>query len=101
LFKPGDKVPVSGVYRVTHDRHRMPHKVFAFDGDEFPACKKCGNLMRFTPRQAATHIESDLGFFKDGANSMRKTDSGTKPNIDVAAIAAPPLRPEWKLVCTQ
>jgi hypothetical protein len=34
--------------------------------------------MRFTLRQAAPHIDSDPDFSKDGANSMRKTDSGNQ-----------------------
>jgi len=41
-FKHGDKVPVSGVYRVSH---LLPHpagqREMYFEGSYFPVCKVC------------------------------------------------------------
>jgi hypothetical protein len=45
-FKPGDEVPVEGVYRVHHYQHRLSHLVrtrFL----HFPWCRTCHELVRF------------------------------------------------------
>lgn len=67
-FKPGDRVPVSGVYDVTHDKldgddHALPHQVSAVAGTKFPPCKVCGAEVRFQLRPAAGPVESS-GHFK-------------------------------------
>lgn len=46
-YGPGDRVPVSGVYRVLHDQHRAEHLVTAIYGEDFPRCRKCGNQVCF------------------------------------------------------
>lgn len=46
-YAPQDAVPSSGVYRVIHDRHRADHLATAIAGEEFPRCRRCGNLVRF------------------------------------------------------
>ena len=63
-FKPGDRVPVSGIYNVTHDKldgdeHALPHHVTAIAGMVFPPCRVCGAEVRFRLRQAAEPIESN------------------------------------------
>jgi hypothetical protein len=56
-FKPGERVPESGVYRVTHDsRHRQPHEVTAVKGEGFPTCNGCGQHPRFRLVRSARHI---------------------------------------------
>jgi len=41
-LKCGDKVPVSGVYRVSHLRPHAPEqREMYFEGSSFPACKVC------------------------------------------------------------
>ena len=63
-FKAREKVPVTGIYTAHHYQHRMPHEVFAVEGDEFPVCRRCGGRIRFVLLQPAVHIESDQDFSK-------------------------------------
>ena len=47
-YKPGQKAPVSGVYRVRHARrHRVMHDVTIARGDIFPLCRTCGDDVTF------------------------------------------------------
>jgi CheY-like chemotaxis protein len=47
LLRPGDTAPSTGVYTVTHRRHRLPHEVSLLKGDLLPACKRCGQHVRY------------------------------------------------------
>jgi len=40
-FKPGQIVPESGIYRITHDPQHadMPHEVTVIKGRRFPTCR--------------------------------------------------------------
>lgn len=67
-FKPGDRVPVSGIYDVTHDKldgddHALPHQVTAIAGMVFPPCRWCGGEVSFRLRHAAERLGSN-GHFK-------------------------------------
>lgn len=46
-FIPGDTVPVSGVYRVEHDSHRLMHEATLLVDTFFPRCKECRDAVRF------------------------------------------------------
>jgi len=46
-FKTGQVVPLSGIYRVTHSEHRLPHEVTMLRAATFPPCSKCGNNVQF------------------------------------------------------
>jgi hypothetical protein len=46
-FKTGQSVPQSGIYRVTHSDHRLPHEVTLLRSQEFPPCSKCGVEVKF------------------------------------------------------
>src|SRR5271165_5020958 len=51
-FKPGDKVPASGIYDVIHDRldgddHALPHQITAIAGTLFPPCRVCRDWVGF------------------------------------------------------
>jgi hypothetical protein len=62
-YKPGDTVPLSGIYRVTHDRvHVQPHEVTCIEGKKFPPCRDCQHP-RFVLVREARHIE-DHPLFK-------------------------------------
>ena len=61
-FVPGVTAPRSGVYRVHHYAHRMPHLVTVIKGMTFPECKRCGDKVRFVPMIAAEPIETDVDF---------------------------------------
>lgn len=45
--RPGELVPQSGVYRVTHDVHRLMHEATLLAGDRFPLCRQCKHAVRF------------------------------------------------------
>jgi len=40
--------PRTGVYRVIHDAHRLPHEVVILKGERFPRCGRCSEAVRFT-----------------------------------------------------
>jgi hypothetical protein len=57
VFKPGDKVEVTGIYEVTHDpNHSQTHEVTCVYGKKFPPCHGCAHP-RFKLVRAAQHIE--------------------------------------------
>ena len=61
-FKPGDKVPHSGIYRVVHDpEHSQPHEVTCVFGAPFPPCRGCHHP-RFVLVRAAIHVSSHEHF---------------------------------------
>ena len=63
VFKPGDDVPHSGIYRVVHDtNHREEHEVTCVYGKKFPPCNHCGNHPRFVLLRTAQHIDSNKHF---------------------------------------
>ena len=63
VFKPGDDVPHSGIYRVIHDtNHREEHEVTCVYGKKFPPCNYCGNHPRFVLKHWAQHIEQNEHF---------------------------------------
>lgn len=61
-LEPGDIAPRSGVYRVHHYAHRMPHLVIILAGTAFPKCKRCGEKVRFVPMVPAEPISTDVDF---------------------------------------
>lgn len=46
-FLSGETVAKSGIYKVTHSEHRLPHEVTVLSGQIFPPCAKCGNAVIF------------------------------------------------------
>jgi hypothetical protein len=47
LYKSSDRIPVSGIYRVIHAQHRLPHEVTLIAGQTFPPCAQCHEEVRF------------------------------------------------------
>jgi len=63
VFKPGEKVPTSGIYDVIHDKldgndHAHPHQVTVISGTVFPPCRGCKGSVRFRLHQAAEHLDA-------------------------------------------
>ncbi len=57
-YKPGDKVPQSGIYAVKHDpNHVQPHEVTCVFDEKFPPCNHCGQHPRFTLVRGAIHVK--------------------------------------------
>ena len=47
LYKSADTIPESGIYRVVHAPHRLPHEVTLIGGQTFPPCAQCHEDVRF------------------------------------------------------
>ena len=56
-FKPGELVPQSGIYTITHDPAHadMPHQVTVIKGRRFPTCRHCKGIS-FELAHAAKHV---------------------------------------------
>ncbi|HEX4603379.1 MAG TPA: hypothetical protein VH724_05245 [Candidatus Angelobacter sp.] len=48
-------MPENGIYRVTHNTHRLMHEATLLKGDRFPLCRQCKEGVRFELRRAVTH----------------------------------------------
>ncbi len=62
VLKPGDKAPQSGIYKVLHHQHRLSHDVTILAGQSLPACRRCGNDVRFQLVSSAAPVEQDPDF---------------------------------------
>jgi hypothetical protein len=58
--KPGQLVPISGLYAVVHQNHRAEHEVVAIRGDEFPGCRVCKSEVRFYAAKVIPYITHDF-----------------------------------------
>jgi len=46
-FRTGEPITESGIYRVIHEAHRLPHEVTLLKDQVFPRCAKCRNEVKF------------------------------------------------------
>jgi hypothetical protein len=58
IFKTGETVPESGIYRVTHAEHRLPHEVTLLKGAQFPRCSKCKEAVTFRVVALAPRLDN-------------------------------------------
>ena len=65
-FRPGDRVPCSGVYQVSHHEHRSPHEATLAEGGVFPACSICGPQTTFRLLKPAAEAKSDKDVTQNG-----------------------------------
>lgn len=61
-FKTGALIRQTGIYKVIHCEHRLPHEVILFQGERFPRCSKCRDKVSFELVYPATEIYADRGF---------------------------------------
>ena len=61
-FKPGERIPDSGVYLVVHQEHRSDHEATLVIGKPFPHCARCGTGVRFRLLRIASSIDGDPDF---------------------------------------
>ncbi|MGC2696660.1 MAG: hypothetical protein WA738_12815 [Candidatus Angelobacter sp.] len=61
-FRCGERIPESGIYRVVHRSHRLPHEVTLLSEQLFPKCARCENSVYFELVRSAPDIT--LGPFK-------------------------------------
>ena len=55
----GARAPHTGVYRVFHQRHRMPHMVVILKDQALPRCKHCGDRVEYAPFMRAELPDAD------------------------------------------
>lgn len=55
-FSCGDKIPESGIYRVVHRDHRLPHEVTLLRDQLFPRCTRCEGSVYFELVRSAPDI---------------------------------------------
>lgn len=60
----GDVVPESGIYRVTHAAHRLPHEVTLLKGQAFPRCSHCAVKVIFEPIRLAPQLKSGIVIYQ-------------------------------------
>jgi hypothetical protein len=58
-YKTGEEIPASGVYRVAHSAHRLPHEVMLLRGERFPKCQLCSGSVTFRLLRAAKETTRD------------------------------------------
>jgi hypothetical protein len=61
-YRPGDLAPNSGVYRVVHHAHRLPHDVTIERETVLPECARCGDHVRFAYLEPAAFVRDDYDF---------------------------------------
>jgi hypothetical protein len=59
-YKPGQLVPISGIYVAMHEMHRPEHEVVAIRGEEFPPCRVCRDEVRFYVASPVPHMMHDF-----------------------------------------
>lgn len=57
-YNTGHRIPQSGMYRVLHSEHRLPHDVTLLTGEYFAQCARCGNDLQFELVRAAPDIKN-------------------------------------------
>jgi hypothetical protein len=55
-YETGETVPETGIYRVIHSAHRLPHEVVIQKDEYFPRCCKCSESVVFTLVHAAPEL---------------------------------------------
>ena len=63
-FKPGDVAPCGGIYQAHHVQHRLDHCVTILEGEQFPACRKCGEYVRFRLQDSISRTTAVYGRFR-------------------------------------
>jgi hypothetical protein len=60
-FRTDEIVRQSGIYKVRHRKHRLPHEVTVLRDQRFPRCAQCQNAVVFELVRAVTD-DSDATF---------------------------------------
>lgn len=74
-YRPGEEVPRSGIYKVSHRGHHHDHEVTCVSGEDFPSCHQCGDQVRFSLLIAAHAVRRHTHFFGD-EQTMMKSSAG-------------------------
>lgn len=63
-YRPGEEVPKSGIYKVSHRGHHYDHEVTCVSGEQFPPCRECKEQVRFSLLVAAHAIGRHTHFHR-------------------------------------
>lgn len=85
-FRTGERIPYSGIYKVFHALHRLPHEVTLLDGEIFPRCLKCDSSVEFQLIQQAPNI-LDKGAFRVVLFGLPDTEELAQDEVATAMIA--------------
>jgi hypothetical protein len=55
-FLCGQRIPESGIYRVVHRNHRLPHEVTLLSDQLFPKCTRCEDSVYFELVRSAPDV---------------------------------------------
>ena len=66
----GDIAPQSGIYRVYHRAHRLPHNVYVNADSLLPLCRRCGGDAEFGLLMAGADLLTDFDFVRRAAAAM-------------------------------
>jgi hypothetical protein len=77
-YKPGEIVPQSGIYTITHDPAQadMPHEVTVIKGRRFPTCRHCKGISF-----ELAHAPSMLAKSTISKRRMRRPDNPIMPPV--------------------
>jgi hypothetical protein len=82
-FRCGEKILESGIYRVVHGKHRLPHEVTLLRDQLFPRCTKCEDLVYFELVRSAPDIT--LAPFKVALYALPCADGEEEEDITIAS----------------
>lgn len=61
-YRAGEVVSQSGIYRVYHRAHRLPHNVYVVAGSKLPSCLRCGHDVEFGLLMTGPELHNDQDF---------------------------------------
>jgi hypothetical protein len=61
-YRAGEIVQQSGIYRVYHRAHRLPHNLYVVAGMPLPPCLRCGRDVEFGLLMSGAELHSDQDF---------------------------------------
>jgi hypothetical protein len=82
-FRCGDKILESGIYRVVHRNHRLPHEVTLLRDQLFPKCTKCEDSVYFELVRSAPDIT--LAPFKVALYALPVADGEEEEDFTIAS----------------
>lgn|SRR5262249_10411564 len=80
-FRCGERILESGIYRVVHRKHRLPHEVTLLQDQLFPRCIKCEDEVFFQLVRSAPDIT--LSPFKVALYALPVADEADEAEPDV------------------
>jgi hypothetical protein len=82
-FRCGEKILESGIYRVVHNNHRLPHEVTLLRDQLFPRCTKCEDSVFFELVRSAPDIT--LAPFKVALYALPCNDGEEEEDFTIAS----------------